>query len=267
MNNEELIQHPDFIYYMPNFDFSYFKIRNFFLSIKSIKLKKKYIQFLKAQVTDLHKQYVIGPAYYPSMGKEYLETIFRPEKLIFPNRNKVSNYQIFRQLSSMEHLAQSWYEVQIEYRLTDAEMQDLSISQKMDFRSDEQKQDNINPLEEILNWPFWENKNDPGLIQALDAVLSKHAQFKNGGMNFNISLGTRNINELNKQALGYLLKTLYSYIPISEIMQKLCETKFRMNGEEINYYQITKNIDNIRDIRREYINNLFIVDNENHKMK
>jgi len=267
-SKKELVQFPKFVYYMPDFNFNYFQVRNFFLSIKSIKLKKKYIQFLKEKVEKLHKEYVIGPATYKDMGKEYLNSIFRDEKMIFPYREKVENFEIYRQLTSMGNLAQSWYEIQIKYMLTDEEMKELSFIQQLDLRSAEQKRNNINPVEKVLEFPFWEDHNDPGLRQAIGVIFDKHASLTTDNIvDFKVETGSRDEKTLTLQAFGYLLKKLFSYIPTSKNMWEICTDNFIMNGDEtIDYYKLTKTSEKLSLKRRTYINNLFLLDEENQKM-
>lgn len=213
------------VWYMPNFDYDYLSIRDHMFSIPSLRVKKKYIEHLLASLQKDYEEYVIGPAYFPSMGEKYLKTIFYEGNKIFPYKKGVEVYEIHNQLKSLDRWVDSWIKFQKEYNLTDDEMYQSALVYEEEIPETLLSDTSIT----VLKFPCWNNYNRSSLIKALNCLFEKYAELVNRKINIRVNAGKITSTALHKQATGYFLWRLSSYVDMK--MNVFVKENILINGE------------------------------------
>ncbi len=220
------------VWYMPDFDFSYVKIRDHMFSIPSLKVKKKYVIHLLESLNREYKEYVIDPPTYPSTDEKYLKTIFHEGNRIFPYKKGVEIYQIHNQLKSLDRWVDQWIEFQKRYDLTDDEMFQSALVYEEDipetFPSDKTMT--------VLKYPCWRDHKSPVLTKVINHLFENFAELKNQRINIRVNSGKITDTDLHKQALGYFLWRLSPYIDMK--MNFFVQEYILINGEKPRSYNV-----------------------------
>ncbi|NQT60375.1 MAG: hypothetical protein HQ557_15460 [Bacteroidetes bacterium] len=220
------------VWYMPDFDFSYLKIRDHMFSIPSLRVKKKYVIHLLESLNRIYEEYVIGTPYYPLMGEKYLKTIFHEGNKIFPYKKGVQVYEIHNQLNSLNRWVDQWVEFQKRYDLTDDEMFQSALVYEEDIPETLLSDKTMT----VLKYPCWRDHNRSVLIKALNHLFENYAELENRKINIRVNSGKITDTDLHKQALGYFLWRLSPHVNIK--MNFFVQEYILINGEKPRSYNV-----------------------------